>query len=76
MFATIKNQVKKTLQSKSIYEDCFVYDKSRFTGIHDYNGDNANHKINKKSQTNKTLQSKSIYEDCFVYDESRFTGKV
>ena len=29
---TRKNQIKKTLKSKFIYEDCFVYDESRFTG--------------------------------------------
>ena len=27
-----KNQINKTLKSKFIYEDCFVYDESRFTG--------------------------------------------
>ena len=28
-----KNQINKTLKSKFVYEDCFVYDESRFTGI-------------------------------------------
>ena len=27
-----KNQINKTLKSKFVYEDCFVYDESRFTG--------------------------------------------
>ena len=28
-----KNQINKTLRSKLIYEDCFVYDESGFTGM-------------------------------------------
>ena len=28
-----KNQINKTLKSKFIYEDCFVYNESRFTGM-------------------------------------------
>ena len=28
-----KNQINKTLRSKFIYEDCFVYDESWFSGI-------------------------------------------
>ena len=27
-----KNQINKTLKSKFVYEVCFVYDESRFTG--------------------------------------------
>ena len=27
-----KHQINKTSQSNFIYEDCFVYDESRFTG--------------------------------------------